>query len=376
MDNLTHSLVGLAAAKAGLERRTPYAAFVCVAAANLPDADIVALVKGPAFYLAHHRGITHSLIGTFALAVAFPVLFYLAERLWARLRGREPRARLGGLLVCSLLLSASHPLLDWTNSYGLRPFLPWDGRWIYGDILFIVDPWVWLVLGGACFLLTGTTRARSLAWGALAVVLTLLFILASRRLEAGAPAASLFVWMAGLGAAFVMYLKGVGVRFGGRVAAAALALVLAYCGVLLVVQSRARAAAEGFARGLAAPSAGRVLRVAATPVLADPLTWRCLVDAERTSFRYHMRLGDSSPEGLRNVARFEKPQGEEREIYERAASDATARVLLDFARFPAARVVRGASGGWVVQFADLRYAEPGAPGRTGGFALQVPVAAR
>jgi inner membrane protein len=128
VDNLTHSLVGLAAAKAGLERRTPYATFMCVAAANLPDIDIVALVRGPAFYLKHHRGITHSIVGTLTLAVVFPLLFYAAERVWARARGSEPRARLKGLLVCSLLLSASHPLLDWTNSYGVRPLLPWDGR--------------------------------------------------------------------------------------------------------------------------------------------------------------------------------------------------------------------------------------------------------
>ena len=375
MDNLTHSLVGLAAAKAGLERRTPYAAFVCVAAANLPDADIVALVKGPAFYLAHHRGITHSLVGTFVLALAFPVLFYAAERLWARLRGREPRARLAGLLACSLLLSATHPLLDWTNSYGLRPFLPWDGRWIYGDILFIVDPWVWLVLGAACFLLTATTRVRASAWGMLAVLLTLLFIYASRRPEAGAPAWAPFVWAAGLAAVFVMYLKGLGRRFGGAVAATALALVAAYCGALVLVRSQAHASAELFARGLAERSAGRVLRVAATPVLADPLTWRCIADAEHAFFRYDLRLADSRPEDLRNVARFEKPAGEEREVFERAAGDANARVLLGFARFPAARVVRGARGGWVVQFADLRYAEPGDGGRPGGFALEVPVAA-
>ncbi len=71
MDNLTHSLVGLAAAKAGLERRSPYATFVCVAAANLPDIDIVALAGGLAFYFKHHRGITHSIVGTLALAVAF-----------------------------------------------------------------------------------------------------------------------------------------------------------------------------------------------------------------------------------------------------------------------------------------------------------------
>jgi hypothetical protein len=37
-----------------------------------------------------------------------------------------------------------------------------------------------------------------------------------------------------------------------------------------------------------------------------------------------------------------------------------ARVLLDFARFPAARVLRDDAGKWVVQFSDLRFVEPGA----------------
>src|SRR3954470_12648667 len=187
VDNLTHSLVGLAAAKAGLGRLSPYATVVCVAAANLPDADIVALAGGPSYYLANHRGITHSIVGALALGVLFPALFVAVERLVARASGREPRARLWGLMLCSLLLIASHPLLDWTNSYGVRPFLPWDGRWIYGDILFVVDPWVWLVTGGACFLLTARTRLRKAAWALLALVTTLLFFLfAGRGMTEGA----------------------------------------------------------------------------------------------------------------------------------------------------------------------------------------------
>ncbi len=48
-------------------------------------------------------------------------------------------------------------------------------------------------------------------------------------------------------------------------------------------------------------------------------------------------------------------------------------MLLDFARFPSARVRRADSGGWVVQFADLRFTEPGARARPGGFALDVTV---
>jgi inner membrane protein len=373
VDNLTHSLVGLAAAKAGLERATPYATLACVVAANLPDIDIVALAKGPSFYLANHRGVTHSLVGTFTLALAFPLLFFAAERLLARLRGQEPRARLKGLLVCSLLLSASHPLLDWTNSYGLRPFLPWDGRWIYGDLLFIVDPWIWLMLGGACFLLTATTRRRAAGWGLLALVATMLFFRVAWSAHSGVPAVALFLWPAALVALFVMHRWRVGARLGARAATAALALVVIYCGALACMHASARAAAETFARGIAQQNGGHVLRVAATPVLADPLAWRCLAASDRSTFRFDLKLGESLFEDPRNVLSFEKPVGEEALLVARAAADERARVLLNFARFPVARVERGADGEWVVQFADLRYTEPGARARVGGFALDVPV---
>jgi hypothetical protein len=141
--------------------------------------------------------------------------------------------------------------------------------------------------------------------------------------------------------------------------------------VLLVVQARARHEAEVFAGGLSSPEGGRVLRVAATPVLADPLTWRCLYETDRSTTRYDMRLGAAYLTDLRHVVSFARPAGEDEEIVRRASEDAAARVLLDFARFPVARVRPADSGGWVVQFADLRFTEPGA--RAGGFALDVPV---
>ena len=378
MDNLTHSLVGLAAAKAGLGRVSPYATFVCVAAANLPDIDIVALAGGTSFYLKHHRGITHSIVGTLTLAFALPLLFYAAERVWARARGLEPRARLKGLLVCSLLLSASHPLLDWMNSYGVRPLLPWDGRWIYRDLLFIIDPWVWLVLGGACFLLA-ESRWRAAGWGLLALVMTLAFFRVAWQSNTGLPTGpgipvvALVLWCTGLAACFILRLKGAGGRFGMKVAVAALVFVVVYCGALSVVQARARREAEVMARGLVHPKGERVLRVAATPVLADPLTWRCIAEAERSTFRFDMKLGTVFFEDARNVVSYDKPTGEDEEVVRRASEDAAARVLLDFARFPVARVRRTERAGWVVQFADLRYTEPGLRSRVGGFALDVPV---
>lgn len=374
MDNLTHSLVGLAAAKAGLGRLSPHATFVCVAAANLPDADNVARLRGPAFYLEHHRGITHSIVGALALAVAFALLFYAGGRLWERLRGREPRASLKGLLACSLLLTASHPLLDWTNNYGVRPLLPWDGRWFYGDLLFIVDPWVWLLLGGACSLLA-KTRPGVAAWGLLALVITLALFLVSSRPDVGVPSGALALWVAGLAGLAVLHLRKAGARFGWRVAALALALVVVYCGALSVVRARARVEAEGAARRLLRGDAGGPLRVAAMPLPADPFTWRCLAETDRATTRFDMSLGRTNPEDLRNLARYARPEGAEAEAAGLAARDGDARVLLDFARFPVARVRRAEPGGWLVQFADLRYTEPGSGARPGGFALDVAVGA-
>jgi inner membrane protein len=55
------------------------------------------------------------------------------------------------LFVVALVGTLSHLLLDFTNSYGVHPFWPFDGRWYYGDAVFIVEPWLWLVAIPALF---------------------------------------------------------------------------------------------------------------------------------------------------------------------------------------------------------------------------------
>ena len=93
MDPFTHTFVGLAAAKAGLDRQSPLATTVCILAANSPDSDIVVrFVAGPSDYLHHHRGITHSIIGVLALAIIVPSIVWLAEHGLARLRRTQPHA--------------------------------------------------------------------------------------------------------------------------------------------------------------------------------------------------------------------------------------------------------------------------------------------
>lgn len=381
MDNLTHTLVGLTAAKAGLERLSPGATAVCIIAANAPDADIVATFGGSWFYLKHHRGITHSIVGTLAIALLIPLLFYAGDQIIARLRrGRAPRVRLRGLFIASLLISATHPLMDWTNNYGVRPLLPWSGRWFYGDLVYIIDPWLWLSLGGASFLLTATAAAarwRTVGWGLLALLATLAFVILPLRVGMDYPLASRALWLASLLAFVVAHRMKLAPRWGSSIAMVALAFVGVYWGALGVLHGRALRQAQAIAAAQAGQRGETVLRVAAMPTLADPTTWRAIAETNRAAYRFDTSLLANTGEEINapaQLTRFEKPLGTAAEHAARAAEDERAKIFLDFARFPAVRVERqSCAEELLVQFADLRFTEPGAARRGGNFSLDIPL---
>jgi inner membrane protein len=370
MENLTHSLVGLAAAKAGLERLSPGATALCILAANAPDADVVATFGGRWFYLHHHRGITHSIVGTFTLALLLPLVFYGVEKLFALARGKPSRFRLRGLLIASLMVTATHPLLDWTNNYGVRPFLPWSGQWYYGDLVFIVDPWLWLVLGGACFLLTARGWWRTGFWTLLGLILTAAVVLLPLR--AGGPSLPVplrVVWIVGVVIFLSARLFHIEKRWGSKIAIAALSFVLLYWGGLWLVHARAYAEAARMAVDFAATRNESIKRVAAMPLLADPTVWRCVAETERATFLFNLDL-KGNPQPLRDVILYEKPTGEETRAVTEASRDERARIFLDFARFPVVETRGDCLTETLVQFADLRYTEPGSRGT---FSLEVPV---
>lgn len=138
MDNLTHSLTGVALSRAGLNRLSPRATLLLLISANIPDIDIVALIRGPLYYFEVHRGYTHSLVG-------LPVMALLSVLITAVLcRQKLPWFR--AWVVC-LAGVGSHLLLDWTNDYGIRLLLPFSSRWFALDINSLVDVVILCALG-------------------------------------------------------------------------------------------------------------------------------------------------------------------------------------------------------------------------------------
>ena len=147
MDNLAHGLAGAALGEAGLKKKTGLGMATLIIAANLPDVDALGLLFGE--NLAWRRGWTH---GPIAMLVLPPLLvgaMVLFDR-WQARRGARPAERLpihvGWLLALAYVGWASHPLLDFMNTYGIQLLMPFSERWFYGDTLFIIDVWLWTAL--------------------------------------------------------------------------------------------------------------------------------------------------------------------------------------------------------------------------------------
>ena len=371
MDNLTHSLVGLAAAKAGLERLSPGATALCVLAANSPDADIVTLIGGRWLYLQNHRGLTHSIVGTIALALALPLVFHGVAWLIARLRKREPATRLRGLMIASIIVTASHPLLDWTNNYGVRLLLPWNSRWFYGDLVFIMDPVFWLVLGGAAFLVTSRTKNQIATWCAIALVPSMLVFFGPAGRGGLANAMPLRVlWISALVVLVVLYKQQAGLRWGTRIPRVALVIIVFYVGSLFAMHALALRRLSTVASEITKATNEHPVALAAMPTLANPLRWLCIVETESSAYRFELALG-AADAGPAKIVRYQKPDAFSSPAVAQASADYRAQVFLGFARFPVEQLADpNCTTQTLVQFADLRYTEPGSRGT---FSLEVPV---
>lgn len=179
MDNLTHTLIGVALARAGLARRCGRGTTLCLAlASNLPDIDALFYAAPVDDPILHRRCLTHSLI----LVPLFAAGLAAALR-WTR--DPPPWRRLYGLSLLGALL---HVFFDVVNSFGVVLAFPLTRTRYELAWLFIIDLALWaLLLLPWLLLLVPALRRRSetLFRASLAGVALYLALCAGGRARAG-----------------------------------------------------------------------------------------------------------------------------------------------------------------------------------------------
>ncbi len=303
MDNLTHTLTGLALSRAGFNRWSRYALPILLISANVPDIDILMLVRGRLSYFEYHRNLTHALIALPVMAVASLLLVRLF--VW-----RKPFPWLRGMVAASVGV-LSHILLDWTNIYGIRMLLPFSTEWLRLDITNIIDPWIWIVLG-------------------IAAVWPLLSRLVSS--EIGAPA-----------------------HPGRGIAIFALVLLVGYEGARFLMHGRAVAELDARVYQLKPPD-----RVAAFATFANPFVWSGLVETPGFYMLHRVNLLEQFDPTAGRI--FYKP--EHVPAMDAAKQTRPFQVFLAFAQYPYWQTgpADEPAGATIVEVTDLRFGAPPAPG--------------
>lgn len=355
MDNVTHTLVGAALAETGLKRWTPLATTTLLLGANFPDIDIVVGLFNTLTYLEHHRGITHAIVAIPLLSLLLAGLVYGGSRWW---QGRHPdhnRAKFWPLFWLSLLAMSTHPLLDFTNSYGWRPFLPWNHTWFYGDIDFVIDPWLWVGLGGALLLVGPATRARMIGWSLLFAALAgpVLFF-------AGTSWTLKIAWLA---VVVIFFALRAGSKLNPlsaqRLMRGVIVVVLIYFGVLVWFQQTALRWVQAVAPTVI-EAGEEIVKTDVMPLPANPLLWRTVISTDKAFYLFDLHLlfskihpSEFSPP---KIIRYERTFGDAATIAV-ALREPEFQAFLRFARFPVIEAVRKPDQTTAVEVRDVRFSD-------------------
>jgi inner membrane protein len=352
LDPIAHTFAGAALAVSGLRRKTPLATATLLIGANAPDVDVVAAFGAPFQELAFRRGWTHGVLALAVLPFLVAAHVLLFDRYVRRkARPSAERARPGPVLTLAALAVLTHPILDWLNNYGLRWLMPFDGRWFYGDAVFIIDPWLWLGLGGVAFLAYSRRWPAMLRW-------SVLWLLASALVltTAGVPLGAKVLWLGGIAA--LLALRGfrvatperpAGIERGARIV---LVCAVVYIGALVLGDFAERAAVrtELAARGIAS-----IERVMVAPVPANPFAGEVVAEGPSD---YYVGSWRWLPEPKLTLLPETIPKRAFDPIYVAAAQTIEARRFLTWARFPYIDVESSANG-HLVRFRDARYRSMG-----------------
>jgi inner membrane protein len=345
MENLSHTLLGLSLAKAGLERATPLATATLIISSNLPDVDVIVRARGALAYLEHHRGFTHSFAGLAVLAAALTLVLVYFDRKFRLRRDTFRRPiRPARIFLIAYLGGLGHLFMDFTNNYGARPLLPFSGRWFYGDIVFVVDPWVWLILGSAAVWLTATSSLRVAVWLAVGICLSIIMAVALREpypaLPVSIPTSIRAGWFAGLGLIVVGAALGWH-RAGQSLARYSLLVLGLYYGAMWIAH---QSALEQAASSLPVPA---TTSLAAWPTPANPLLWQAVATTHEAVYNRYVDLAGSPGDWREGVVLEPK-------FVEALHRSPVGSKFLQFARYTSASVTEREDG-YTIELRDLRF---------------------
>jgi inner membrane protein len=342
VDPIAHTLVGASLAQTGLKRLSRFGTLTLLLAANAPDIDVFTMFLGRDFSLGARRGWTHGVLALAVLPVALAGLVWLLARMRAPHGGAEAPPAFVPLLGLSAIGVLTHPLLDWLNTYGIRLLMPFDERWFYGDGLFIVDPWVWLLAATPAVLASSARWPSRLAWilgGAIAT-----WIVVGPGLAAWSTRAA---WLVGLGGISVLaWSRRPRVRH--RFAVACLAAVALYAAAM-VMGSRV---AAGQAERWLASRGVEVVTAMAGPVAGNPFAREIIASS---GDRYHFVLIDWLSDRPIRLSDDSVPIGEVDAIVRAALVAPDIQGTRRWLRLPSYTVERDADG-YRVTVRDMRFA--------------------
>jgi inner membrane protein len=306
---LTHALIVLILARAGQNLLPRHGAAMLVVSGIAADLDFLSYFAGPSAYLRFHRGVLHSVLGSFLLVCALTlVLWVFARRLAAKTSAVNfPQVNfLSAAGVCGVGVLV-HVLFDLASGIGVRLLWPFREKWTAWDLVSTLDPWVLvvLVLGlalpEALRLVSEEIGERSRGpRGRLAAIVTLLVLL---------------------------------IYFGARAGL------------------HSRAVDELNAReyhGAPALSAG------AFPSSISPLAWRGVVSTDNDIEVIEISLAPGAGFDPERAVRHYKP--EESAALEAGQNTAAEKTFLRYARFPLANLEREDEG-YLFTLRDLRFAD-------------------
>jgi inner membrane protein len=315
MEPITHLLTGACLGRAGFNRTTGLATLTLILAAEAPDLDIILGFLGPVIDFQHHRGFTHSFLGAPVMAGLVTFFVWLGYKLWSR-RGKQTKVPVRWWIVylLALLGSLSHILLDFTNNYGVRPFMPFNPHWYSWDIIFIIEP----VLLVGLFLGLAIPAIFGLVGGEIG--------------EKKRP-------------------------FRGQISAIAALVFMVAFWLVRDVQHR-KALAMLNSREM---QTGEALRLGAMPYPVNPFHWFGVVETANAFETFDVRSAQLQVTPYGRAGIYYKPP--ETPVDLAAKKSLVGRVYLNWARFPITETTAQADPEYTVYFHDVRYMYSPIPSR-------------